>query len=138
MYCSPSAPLILISNGVVTERITIAALAPGYSDVTVTVGGEICGYCAIGSVGIVTNPASSTTKLSTPAKCGRRRKNSITTALRPRRLPLQNERSDAASPNSWHAALYDFAGFSVTRQPYAFHVGRNALGAKPCRRSRYA
>ena len=51
MYCRPSAPLMLISSGVVTDRITIAAVAPGYCDVTVTVGGEICGYCAIGSVG---------------------------------------------------------------------------------------
>ena len=53
MYCKPSAPLMLISSGVVTDRITIAAVAPGYCDVTVTVGGEICGYCATGSAGIV-------------------------------------------------------------------------------------
>ena len=51
MYCRPSAPLMLISSGVVTERITISAVAPGYCDVTVTVGGEIWGYCEIGSVG---------------------------------------------------------------------------------------
>jgi hypothetical protein len=81
MYCRPSAPLMLISSGVVTDRITMAAVAPGYCDVTVTVGGEICGYCATGSVGIVMRPASNTTKLITAAKCGRRRKNSITPPL---------------------------------------------------------
>ncbi len=53
--------------------MTIAAMAPGYCDVTVTVGGEICGYCEIGSVGIVIKPPSSTMKLMTAAKCGRRK-----------------------------------------------------------------
>jgi hypothetical protein len=89
MYCNPSAPLMLISSGVVTERITIAAVAPGYCEVTVTVGGEICGYCAIGSVGIVTSPASNTTKLSTAAKCGRFRKNSIMSQLSAKDLSFE-------------------------------------------------
>ena len=93
---------MLISSGVVTERITISAVAPGYCDVTVTVGGEICGYCATGSAGIVIRPASKTIKLMTPAKSGRLRKNSIT--RRRRHGPSRssgNERSHAGPANSW-------------------------------------
>ena len=77
MYCSPSAPLMLISSGVVTERTTASASAPGKFAVTVTVGGEICGYCEIGRIGMQIKPASNTTKLKTPAKSGRLRKTSI-------------------------------------------------------------
>jgi hypothetical protein len=47
-------------------------------DVTVTTGGAIFGYCAIGKIGIDTAPTSKITSEHTVAKIGRRKKNSIT------------------------------------------------------------
>src|SRR5579871_2349464 len=145
MYWRPSAPLMLISRGVVTERITISAVAPGYCDVTVTVGGEIWGYCEIGSVGMVMRPASSTMKLMTPAKSGRLRKNSIINRPCASGRSFENERSHAARHNSWrfpssartvHARPPFDGAYNFHR--YAFHVGTKAFGANPRSRVRYA
>ena len=58
----------------VTVCSTVSALAPMYVAVTVTVGGAICGYCAIGSVGIVMSPTNTMKSEQTDAKIGRRRK----------------------------------------------------------------
>jgi hypothetical protein len=62
------------SSGVVTDDSTASALAPVYVDVTVTTGGAIFGYWAIGSVGIDMSPSSRMTSEQTHAKIGRRTK----------------------------------------------------------------
>ncbi len=58
MYSMPSTPLI-------------CWLAPGYTAETMTCGGTISGYCAMGSVRMAMNPASMITMEITHAKMGR-------------------------------------------------------------------
>ena len=123
---------MLISSGEVTERTTDSASAPGYCDVTVTVGGEIVGYCEMGSVGMQMSPAKRTTKLSTPAKSGRLRKNSITSAAS--NVCVHQVRL-AFAPGAGKSS-HEPGARSV--QPPAFQVGRKAFGVKPRSRSRYA
>ena len=50
MYIMFSTPLTCCSIGAATVSATTWALAPGYWQVTFTVGGAIGGYIAIGSV----------------------------------------------------------------------------------------
>ena len=74
MYRRPSAPFTASSIGVVTADSTSEAFAPGYVELIVIVGGEICGNCAIGNVGIATMPIVKRIAEQTAAKIGRDRK----------------------------------------------------------------
>jgi hypothetical protein len=49
----------------------VSASAPGYAAETVTTGGAISGYCAIGSLIIAPTPAITITVDKTTAKIGR-------------------------------------------------------------------
>jgi hypothetical protein len=49
MYFIPGTPLIALSKGITTDLIKSSLLAPGYSAVIFTFGGEIEGNCVIGS-----------------------------------------------------------------------------------------
>jgi hypothetical protein len=61
--------------GAATVLATVSALAPGYLAVTVTVGGTMFGYCAIGRLNRATTPAKTVTIAITDAKIGRSMKN---------------------------------------------------------------
>src|SRR5713226_4262427 len=67
----PSTPLIACSSGVVTAVSTASALAPVYTAVTDTCGGDTCGYFSIGIVGIDSAPARTITSEQTVARIGR-------------------------------------------------------------------
>ena len=71
MYCMSCTPLICSSSGFVTADSTVCASAPMYVLVTTTCGGAICGYCAIGSVGMETRPTRKMSAEMTPARIGR-------------------------------------------------------------------
>src|SRR5258708_30898968 len=64
-------PLIAFSIGAATVCSSVSADAPGYTAVTLTTGGAISGYCAIGSVRIAARPASTRNSDITAAKIGR-------------------------------------------------------------------
>src|SRR5215467_9923419 len=64
-------PLMAFSSGAATVFSITSADAPGYTAVTVTTGGAISGYCAIGSVRIAASPASTKNSAITAAKIGR-------------------------------------------------------------------
>ena len=64
----PSTPFTCCSMGIPTVCATVWALAPGYTALTCTVGGVISGYCAIGSMPRVTNPATTISSANTVAK----------------------------------------------------------------------
>src|SRR5579884_56290 len=68
----PSAPLMACSSSVVTLLSTACEFAPVYDAVTVTAGGVRLGYCATGSVGMETAPASTISSEHTVAKTGLR------------------------------------------------------------------
>ena len=51
-----SMPVIAFSSGAATVCSSTSADAPGYTAGTVTTGGAISGYCAIGSVRIAARP----------------------------------------------------------------------------------
>ena len=63
--------------GAATVFDSVSALAPGYEAVIVTVGGAICGYCAIGNLNAAASPASTIIMDSTEAKMGRVIKNLV-------------------------------------------------------------
>ena len=65
------------SSGVVTADSTAWAFAPVKFALTETTGGAICGYCAIGKVGMTISPAIRTTSEQTAAKMGRFKKNGV-------------------------------------------------------------
>src|SRR5262245_14491925 len=65
-----STPLIWFSSGAATVCSSTAADAPGYTARTVTTGGAISGYCAIGSTRIEASPAMTIKIDSTAAKIG--------------------------------------------------------------------
>src|SRR5580765_8385509 len=67
----PSTPLTWASIGAATVSCTVLELAPGYSAVTLTVGGVTSGYCATGNVHTATPPANVMTTEMTVAKIGR-------------------------------------------------------------------
>src|SRR5580658_7644815 len=71
MYIMFSTPLTCCSMGAATVSATTWALAPGYEQSTDTLGGETCGYCAIGSATSDSPPASVITIDKTAAKIGR-------------------------------------------------------------------
>jgi len=71
MYSMFSTPLICSSIGVATVLATVSALAPGYDVLTVTVGGAISGYWAIGRNAAAIPPPMMVTTDSTMAKTGR-------------------------------------------------------------------
>jgi hypothetical protein len=66
-----STPLICCSSGATTVEATTSALAPGYWPVTLTTGGAISGYWAIGSRPTATAPRITNTIEMTAAKIGR-------------------------------------------------------------------
>src|SRR5437868_13709255 len=66
-----STPLTCCSMGAATVSETTWALAPGYWQVTITVGGAIGGYIAMGSAHSAIAPASVITIDRTVAKIGR-------------------------------------------------------------------
>ena len=49
IYFMPGTPLIALSKGITTALIINSALAPGYSAVIFTLGGEITGNCVTGN-----------------------------------------------------------------------------------------
>src|SRR5881275_3588212 len=68
-------PLIAFSIGEATVSSSVSAEAPGYTACTVTTGGAISGYCAIGSERIEASPARTMKVEMTAAKRGRSMKN---------------------------------------------------------------
>src|SRR5207302_7181288 len=80
MYSMFSTPTICCSIGAATVSATTLALAPGYWQVTETVGGVISGYCATGSLATETTPASVITMEMTDARMGRLMKTRESTA----------------------------------------------------------
>src|SRR6185295_11550740 len=64
-------PLMAFSIGEATVCSTTSADAPGYVALTVTTGGAISGYCAIGRLRIADRPASTRNVEITAAKIGR-------------------------------------------------------------------
>src|SRR3984893_4616650 len=66
-----STPLICCSSGATTVAATTSALAPGYWPLTLTTGGAISGYWAIGSLPTATAPTMTKTIEITAAKIGR-------------------------------------------------------------------
>jgi hypothetical protein len=93
--------LICCSSGIVTLFSTTSALAPGYEADTRTVGGVMCGYCATGSSGSDTAPASTIRIARTDAKIGRAMKK-LTKA--PRRVPEPRPRPWLANELRAHCA----------------------------------
>src|SRR6185436_7522504 len=71
----PCTPLMAFSSGAATVCSSTSADAPGYTACTVTTGGAISGYCAIGSERIAARPASTKNTEITAAKIGRSMKN---------------------------------------------------------------
>src|SRR6185312_16556527 len=71
MYSMRSTPLICCSSGATTVEATTSALAPGYCPVTLTTGGAISGYWAMGRRPNATAPMITKTIEITPAKIGR-------------------------------------------------------------------
>src|SRR5581483_4548755 len=78
MYRRPSTPLTACSSGVVTADSTACAFAPVKTALIVTTGGAICGYCAMGNVGMTISPAMTMMSEQTAARIGRRKKNGVT------------------------------------------------------------
>src|SRR5512146_2675469 len=64
-------PLIAFSMGEATVCSSVDADAPGYTACTVTTGGAISGYCAMGSERIAARPASTMKMEITAANSGR-------------------------------------------------------------------
>src|SRR3954471_7073753 len=81
MYIMFSTPLTCCSIGAATVSETTWALAPGYWQVTITVGGAIGGYIAMGSAHSAIAPASVIRIDRTVAKIGRSMKKRENTAL---------------------------------------------------------
>src|SRR5271155_5785186 len=75
MYSMSSTPLTCCSMGAATVSATTWALAPGYWQLTCTVGGAIGGNTANGKVNSATPPDRVMTMESTAAKIGRSMKN---------------------------------------------------------------
>src|SRR5213592_100403 len=81
-----STPLIAFSSGAATVCSITSALAPGYTATTLTTGGAISGYCAIGSERIADRPAMTKKIDSTAAKIGRSMKKRENMGRAPRGL----------------------------------------------------
>ena len=79
MYIMFSTPLTCCSIGAAMVSATTWALAPGYWQVTETVGGAIWGNIAIGNVISARPPARVITIERTEAKIGRSMKNRVNT-----------------------------------------------------------
>jgi hypothetical protein len=56
MYFNPGVPLIALSRGMITDLIINSPLAPGYSAVTFTLGGDMVGNCVTGNPIIANTP----------------------------------------------------------------------------------
>ncbi len=78
-----STPLIWFSIGAATVCSITSADAPGYTARTVTTGGAISGYCAIGSERIEARPAITMKTESTAANIGRSMKKRDSTSSNP-------------------------------------------------------
>src|SRR5512141_3243630 len=74
-YSMFSTPESCSSIGAATTLASVSAEAPGYEAATVTVGGAISGYWAIGRILAATRPAMTMMIASTLAKIGRSMKN---------------------------------------------------------------
>src|ERR1041385_894630 len=70
MYDMPGDPLICVSMAVVVVCSTVCASAPVNIPVTLTVGGVMSGYWAIGNVAIAMRPTSTITTDVTMAVTG--------------------------------------------------------------------
>ena len=100
MYSMSSTPLTCCSIGAAMVVATTSALAPGYWQLTCTVGGVMRGYCASGKENSATPPASVMTMDSTAAKIGRSMKKRENTSLLPLAacgVTLRRKRPDPAS-----------------------------------------
>src|ERR1700683_3589389 len=71
MYSMFSTPLTCCSIGAATVSATTVAFAPGYEVDTRTVGGVICGYCAMGKSCDAIRPMRTMTMEITHAHTGR-------------------------------------------------------------------
>jgi hypothetical protein len=56
IYFIPGIPLMALSNGIRTAFVISSPLAPGYSAVTVTLGGEMEGNCVTGRLVMASTP----------------------------------------------------------------------------------
>src|SRR6516165_10581040 len=101
MYIMFSTPLTCCSIGAATVSATTWALAPGYWQVTTTVGGAIGGYIAIGSDQSAIAPASVITIDRTVAKIGRSMKKRENTgwALVGQAVQPDGQESQAGQPD---------------------------------------
>src|SRR5512135_46932 len=107
-----STPLTCCSIGVATDSETSWALAPGQVQSTCTIGGEICGYWATGSVNSAIPPARVMTIDSTEAKIGRSMKKREITADPPegpgsRPIPGPGRRTAGQEPRPGAALATD-------------------------------
>ncbi len=75
MYIMPSTPLTCCSMGTPMVSATVAASAPGYMADTITVGGVMSGYWAMGRLLNVSTPASTIATAMTMENMGRCMKN---------------------------------------------------------------
>src|SRR5579871_5004271 len=66
----PHAPLIACSSGMITDSVSVFALAPGYDADTITIGGAIDGNCEVGSVLMASTPMKMITNDNTIASTG--------------------------------------------------------------------
>ena len=57
MYLTPGVPLMALSNGITTALIINSPLAPGYSAVIFTLGGDMDGNCVTGNCNTATTPS---------------------------------------------------------------------------------
>src|SRR5689334_2998543 len=71
MYLIPQAPLMACSSGMITDSVSVLALAPGYEARTITIGGAIVGNCEVGSVLMASTPMKIMTSENTMASTGR-------------------------------------------------------------------
>ena len=72
IYFMPGTPLRACSNGMMTDFTSNSLLAPGYSAVTFTLGGEIDGNCVIGRLKRQRIPIKAMTSAITMDRTGRR------------------------------------------------------------------
>src|SRR5262245_18298830 len=82
MYRAFSTPITCCSIGAATVSATTFELAPGYVQLTCTVGGVISGYCATDRMPTAIPPANGIMTEMTAAKIGLSMKNLATAAQR--------------------------------------------------------
>ena len=101
MYSMFSTPLTCCSTGAATVSATTRALAPGYEQLTCTVGGVMSGYWAIGRTSAASPPSRTMMIEMTQAKIGRSMKKRASIEPVPfRRNKRSCERSSPTHPSS--------------------------------------